>query len=88
MAVKKLLEAQKNLPSELIQFIKEFAKIYDFPNEQAAYLFLLKDVTPRLHFKNQLVAEIIGSKLKNQPLGSKRKIKYSSEVTDADTDSI
>ena len=88
MSVKKMIEAQLNLPHEIIQFIKQYTKVYNFPNEQAAYIFLLKDLIPRGHFKSQLAAEVLGSKLKKQPLGSKRKIKYSSEVTDADTDSI
>ena len=88
MAAKDIIQAQINLPHELIQFIKEYAKAYNFPNDHAAFLFLLKDISPRLHFKGQLLAQVSGSILKKQPLGLKRKIKYSSEVTDADTNSI
>ena len=88
MAARDLLEAQRNLTGELIQFIKEYAKSYNFPNEHAAFIFMLKDLSPRMHFKTQLLAQVSGSILKKQPLGLNRKIKYSSEVTDADTDSI
>lgn len=87
MAIK-LKEAQINLPHEIIQFMKEFAKAYNFPNEHAAFLFMLKDFSPRIQFKSQLIMQVSGSILKKQPLGSKRRIKYSSEVADADTDSI
>ena len=58
MAVKDLLQAQVNLPHELIQFIKEYAKAYNFPNEHAAFLFMLKDLSPRMHFKTQLIMEV------------------------------
>jgi hypothetical protein len=88
MAARDSLEAQRNLPGELIEFIKQYAKAYNFTNEHAAFIFLLKDLSPRLHFKGQLAAQVSGSVLKKQPLGLNRRIKYSSEVADADTNSI
>jgi len=86
--LKNVAEAQINLAHEFAQFIKEYTKAYDMPNDMASLLFLLKDVSPRTHFKMLLMAQLAGSKIKKQPLGSKRKIKYASEVNDATTSSI
>mgnify|MGYP003389067476 FL=1 len=88
MNAKKLIDAQINLPHELAAFIKEYTKTYKFPNDQATLIFMLKDLNPRLHFKGQLLAQLAASKIKKQPLGNKRRIKYESEVTDADIKSI
>ena len=79
---------QRNLPHEFAQFIREYTKAYDVPNDKATLLFLLKDLSPRTHFKVQLFAQVAGAAIKKQPLGLHRKIKYASEVSDADTDTI